>query len=148
MGEYTTFVCRECGYTADRIRWGVSVNDPRQRFMPADCVECKAIAEVDLTGADIHVDEFHCVVCGSQLFFLEKAASYTCPKCKANDMELHPGRVLVRPSGARDAARAVPADAPSRRRRAAYLTMTTGLPVGTRRSPRARRRCACARSRG
>ncbi len=29
MGEYTTFECRECGYTADRIRWGVSVNDPR-----------------------------------------------------------------------------------------------------------------------
>ena len=40
MGEYTTFVCRECGYTADRIRWGVSVNDPRKRFMPANCVEC------------------------------------------------------------------------------------------------------------
>jgi Zn finger protein HypA/HybF involved in hydrogenase expression len=91
MGEYTTFECRECGYTADRIRWGVSVYDPRQRFMPAYCVECGAIVEVDMTGADIHVDEFRCVVCTSELFFLEKAASYTCPKCKAHDMKLHQG---------------------------------------------------------
>ena len=67
MGEYTTFVCRECGYTADKIRWGVSANDPRKRFMPAVCVECKALTEVDLTGADILVDEFHCLTCGSQL---------------------------------------------------------------------------------
>ena len=91
MGEYTTFVCRECGYTADRIRWGVSVNDPRKRFMPAICVECKTIAEVDLTGADIMVDEFNCLKCGSQLFFLEKAQSYVCPKCKAKDMKLVQG---------------------------------------------------------
>jgi predicted RNA-binding Zn-ribbon protein involved in translation (DUF1610 family) len=91
MGEYTTFVCRECGYTAERIRWGVSVTDPRKRFMPAICVECKAIAEVDLTGADIMVDEFNCLKCGSQLFFLEKAHSYTCPKCKAKDMKLIQG---------------------------------------------------------
>lgn len=91
MGEYTTFECRQCGYKADRIRWGVSVYDPRQRFMPAYCVECGIIVEVDMTGADIHVDEFRCVVCGSELFFLEKAASYTCPKCKAQDMLLHQG---------------------------------------------------------
>lgn len=91
MGEYTTFECRECDYRAERIRWGVSVYDPRQRFMPSYCVECGTIVEVDMTGADIHVDEFHCVVCGSELFFLEKAASYTCPKCKAHDMLLHQG---------------------------------------------------------
>ena len=82
MGEYTTFVCRECGYTADNIRWGVSVNDPRKRFMPAVCVECKAIAEVDLTGADILVDEFHCLTCGSQLFFLEKATRTPAPSAR------------------------------------------------------------------
>jgi len=91
MGEYTTFVCRQCGYTAERIRWGVSMRDPRIRFMPAFCVECKEIVEVDLTGADIMVDEFRCVKCGSELFFLEKAASYTCPKCKAHDMQLIQG---------------------------------------------------------
>jgi predicted RNA-binding Zn-ribbon protein involved in translation (DUF1610 family) len=91
MGEYTTFACRQCGYSADRIRWGVSMYDPRQRFMPAYCVECGTIVEVDMTGADIHIDEFHCVVCGSELFFLEKAASYTCPKCKAHDMQLQQG---------------------------------------------------------
>ena len=91
MGEYTTFECRQCGYTAERVRWGVGVHDPRQRFMPSYCVECGTIVEVDLTGADIHVDEFRCVVCGSELFFLEKSASYTCPKCKAHDMMLHQG---------------------------------------------------------
>jgi predicted RNA-binding Zn-ribbon protein involved in translation (DUF1610 family) len=91
MGEYTTFECRECGYTADRIRWGVGVHDPRQRFMPGYCVECSTIEEVDLTGADIHIDEFRCVVCGSELFFLDKATSYTCPKCKAQDMMLRQG---------------------------------------------------------
>ena len=88
MGEYTTFECRQCGYKADRIRWGVGVYDPRQRFMPA---ECGTIVEVDMTGADIHIDEFRCVVCGVELVFLEKAASYTCPKCKAHDMLLHQG---------------------------------------------------------
>jgi predicted RNA-binding Zn-ribbon protein involved in translation (DUF1610 family) len=91
MGEYTTFECRQCGYTAERIRWGVSVNDPRRRFMPAYCVECGIIVEVDLTGADMHVDEFPCVMCGSELFFLERSASYSCPKCKAHDMSLHQG---------------------------------------------------------
>ena len=70
MGEYTTFECRQCGYTADRIRWCVSVDDPRRRFMPGYCVECNTIVEVDLTGADLHIDEFRCVVCGSELFFL------------------------------------------------------------------------------
>lgn len=91
MGEYTTFECRECGYRAEGIRWGVSVLDPRRRFMPAYCVECGIIVEVDLTGADIHVDEFPCVMCGSELFFLERSSSYTCPKCKAHDMLLHQG---------------------------------------------------------
>ena len=62
-------------------------------FIPefAVCVECKALTEVDLTGADILVDEFHCLTCGSQLFFLEKAYSYTCPKCRAKDMQLIQG---------------------------------------------------------
>jgi Zn finger protein HypA/HybF involved in hydrogenase expression len=91
MGEYTTFVCRECGYTADNVRWGVSANDPRKRFMPAVCVQCKEITSVDLTGADIMVDEFHCSACDCQLFFLEKAQSYVCPKCKAKDMQLIQG---------------------------------------------------------
>jgi predicted RNA-binding Zn-ribbon protein involved in translation (DUF1610 family) len=91
MGEYTTFECRSCGYKAEQVRWGVSANDPRVRFMPAYCVECGAIREVDLTGADLIVDEFDCPDCGSQLFFLEKAASYTCPKCKAHDMRLIQG---------------------------------------------------------
>ena len=91
MGEFTTFECRECGYRAEQIRWGVSMRDPRIRFMPAFCVECKTICEVDLTGADIMVDEFTCLTCGSQLFFLEKAASYTCPKCNAHDMRLVQG---------------------------------------------------------
>jgi hypothetical protein len=61
MGEFTTFECRECGYRAEQIRWGVSMRDPRIRFMPAFCVECKTICEVDLTGADIMVDEFNCL---------------------------------------------------------------------------------------
>jgi predicted RNA-binding Zn-ribbon protein involved in translation (DUF1610 family) len=91
MGEYTTFVCRDCGYTAERIRWGVSMSDPRIRFMPAYCVECGTIVEVDLTGADLMIDEFPCVKCGSELFFLDKAASYTCPKCKAHDMKMEQG---------------------------------------------------------
>jgi predicted Zn-ribbon and HTH transcriptional regulator len=91
MGEYTTFVCRDCGYTAERVRWGVSVTDPRVRFMPAYCVECGAIVEVDLTGADLIVDEFTCVKCGCELFFLDKAQSYTCPKCKAHDMKMEQG---------------------------------------------------------
>ena len=91
MGEYTTFECRQCGYTAERIRWGVSAYDPRQRFMPGYCVECGAIVEVDLTGADLLIDEFRCVVCGCELAFLDKASSYACPKCKAEDMMLHQG---------------------------------------------------------
>jgi predicted RNA-binding Zn-ribbon protein involved in translation (DUF1610 family) len=91
MGEYTTFTCRKCGYSAERVRWGVSVSDPRQRFMPAYCIECGTIVEVDLTGADLMVDEFTCLRCGRELFFLEKAASYTCPKCKAHDMLLKQG---------------------------------------------------------
>ena len=91
MGEYTTFMCRECGYTADRIRWGVSVNDPRKRFMPAMCVECKAIAEVDLTGADIMIDEFNCLKCGSQLFFLEKAHVVHLPEVQGQRHEAMQG---------------------------------------------------------
>jgi Zn finger protein HypA/HybF involved in hydrogenase expression len=91
MGEYTTFTCRSCGYRAERIRWGVSTNDPRQRCMPAYCIECGTIVEVDLTGADLMIDEFTCLKCGRELFFLEKAASYTCPKCKAHDMQLEQG---------------------------------------------------------
>jgi DNA-directed RNA polymerase subunit RPC12/RpoP len=91
MGEYTTFECRRCGYRAERIRWGVSVRDPRQRFMPAYCVECGVIVEVDLTDADIHVDDFTCVLCGTELVFLERSRSYTCPKCKAHDLLMHQG---------------------------------------------------------
>ena len=91
MGEYTTFECRACGYEAGHVRWGVSVYDPSRRFMPAYCVECRTIVEVDLTGADLHVDEFRCGACESELSFLEKASSYSCPKCEAADMKLVQG---------------------------------------------------------
>jgi predicted RNA-binding Zn-ribbon protein involved in translation (DUF1610 family) len=92
MGEYTTFECPRCGYRAERIRWGVGMTDPRVRCMPAYCVECGIITEVDMTGADIHVDEFRCIDCNSELVFLKKAESYVCPKCKAPDMDLHQGQ--------------------------------------------------------
>ena len=91
MGESTTFHCDVCNYESQEIRWGVSVVDPRRRFMPALCMSCKTYVEVDLTGADLLVDEFTCLKCGRELFFLEKAASYTCPKCKAHDMQLEQG---------------------------------------------------------
>ena len=91
MGEYTTFSCRSCGYSTERVRGGVSTSDPRQRFMPAYCIECATIVEVDLTGADLIMDEFTCLKCGCELFFLEKAASYTCPQCKAHDLLLTQG---------------------------------------------------------
>jgi predicted RNA-binding Zn-ribbon protein involved in translation (DUF1610 family) len=91
MGEYTSFVCKECGYKAEQIRWGVSAYDPRIRFMPAYCVECGIIVEVDLTGADMMIDEFNCAKCGAELFFLDRGTSYTCPKCKAGDMKMEQG---------------------------------------------------------
>ena len=97
MGEYTTFTCRECGYSAERIRWGVSVNDPRQRFMPAYCIECGTIVEVDLTGADLMVDEFTCLKCGSELFFLEKARVLHLPEVQGARHEARAGRLLVSP---------------------------------------------------
>ena len=91
MGEYTTFECRECGYTAERIRWGVSVNDPRQRFMPALLRGVQAIVEVDLTGADIHDRRVPLRRVRQRAVLPREGASYTCPKCKAHDMMLHQG---------------------------------------------------------
>lgn len=91
MGESTTFHCDRCGYTSQEIRWGVSVADPRRRFMPAMCTHCKAYVEVDLTGADLCVDEFRCVVCGSEVTFIDKATSYGCPKCAGPNIRLRQG---------------------------------------------------------
>jgi len=68
-----------------------------------------------MTGADIHIDEFKCVVCGSELSS-SRSASYTCPKCKAHDMMLHQG----------DTGKERPP-----RRAPATSGMTTGLPAGT-----------------
>lgn len=81
MGESTTFHCGSCGYESAPIRWGVSMQDPRRRFMPAFCHTCHEYVEVDLTGADLLVDEFNCGRCGSHVFFVDKSESYSCPRC-------------------------------------------------------------------
>lgn len=91
MGETTTFVCEACGYESEPIRWGVSVENPRRRAMPAHCMKCKAYVEVDLTGADVLVDEFHCPQCDSEVFFIEKADSYGCPVCGRPGVKLRQG---------------------------------------------------------
>ena len=91
MGESTTFHCESCGYESGPIRWGVSVQDPRRRFLPAYCYTCKDYVEVDLTGADVLVDEFHCDRCSSQVFFLEKEESYDCPRCGAPGVHMRQG---------------------------------------------------------
>jgi predicted RNA-binding Zn-ribbon protein involved in translation (DUF1610 family) len=91
MGESTTFLCASCGYESRAIRWGVSVLDPRRRFMPAECMNCKDYVEVDLTGADLVVDEFHCDRCGNQVFFVERAESYGCPRCGGEKVDIRQG---------------------------------------------------------
>ncbi|GAB4244032.1 MAG: hypothetical protein Kow00122_00270 [Thermoleophilia bacterium] len=91
MGESTTFYCDSCGYESRQIRWGVSVLDPRRRFMPARCLQCKSYVEVDLTGADILIDEFTCPHCGSEVFFVERADSYSCPRCGAGNLRMRQG---------------------------------------------------------
>ena len=91
MGEITTFCCRDCGYESAAIRWGVSVTDPRRRYLPAHCMKCRDYVEVDLTGADLLVDDFFCANCGSQVFFVEKADSYTCPRCGGTNLSLCQG---------------------------------------------------------
>jgi Zn finger protein HypA/HybF involved in hydrogenase expression len=91
MGESTTFICEACGYESRPIRWGVSVEDPRRRAMPAHCMKCKAYVEVDLTGTDVMVDEFHCAQCDSEVFFVDRADSYGCPVCGSPGMKLRQG---------------------------------------------------------
>ena len=91
MGESTTFHCDVCGHVSQEIRWGVSVVDPRRRFMPAQCMSCKTYVEVDLTGADLCVDEFLCQVCGNEVTFIDKATSYGCPKCSNPNVRLRQG---------------------------------------------------------
>jgi len=64
MGEYTTFVCRECGYTAENIRWGVSANDRAS----ASCRPSASNARHRRgrpDRADILVDEFNCLTCAA-----------------------------------------------------------------------------------
>ena len=89
MGENSIFECRSCGYKTPIVRWGVSVNDPRQRFMPALCLHCAAIIEVDLTGRDILVERFTCPDCGSGIIFFERSQSYNCPRCQAPDLTIN-----------------------------------------------------------
>lgn len=91
MGESTTFHCDECGYESKEIRWGVSVVDPRVRFMPAKCSRCREYVEVDLTGADLCVDEFRCRTCGAEVTFIDKATAYGCPKCPSPTIKLRQG---------------------------------------------------------
>jgi len=54
-------------------------------------MKCKAYVEVDLTGADVMVDEFHCAQCGSEVFFVDRADSYGCPVCGSPGMKLRQG---------------------------------------------------------
>lgn len=91
MGELTTFRCNACGYVSAAIRWGVSVQDPRRRFLPAHCGKCCSYVEIDLTGADLLVDDFFCPECGTQVFFLQEAATYSCPSCGSKEMHLIQG---------------------------------------------------------
>lgn len=91
MGESTTFYCEACGYASRQVRWGVSVLDPRRRYMPGRCPQCATYVEVDLTGADILVDSFTCPFCGSDVFFVEKGESYGCPKCGRPDVKMRQG---------------------------------------------------------
>jgi predicted RNA-binding Zn-ribbon protein involved in translation (DUF1610 family) len=91
MGESTVFHCESCGYESLEIRWGVSVTDPRRRFMPAHCMHCKTYVEVDLTAADILVDEFLCPTCGTEVFFVQRSDSYGCPRCGHPGVRLRQG---------------------------------------------------------
>lgn len=91
MGESTSFYCEACGYESAQIRWGVSVVDPRKRFMPAHCMHCKSYVELDLTGADMLVDEFCCPTCDSEVFFVERGDSYGCPRCGTSGVRLRQG---------------------------------------------------------
>jgi len=91
MGESTSFHCRRCDYESGQIRWGVSMLDPRRRFMPAECMHCRTYVQIDLTGADLLVDEFTCPDCGTAVFFVEKQQSYPCPRCGGGEVDLRQG---------------------------------------------------------
>lgn len=88
MGEYSVFECRKCGYKSKQIRWGVGQDDPRFRFLPAHCSQCREIVEVDLTGHDVLIDTFTHSECGTQVLFFQKDQSYACPKCNAPDVRI------------------------------------------------------------
>ena len=89
MGELTTFECSKCGYRAANVRWGAGQMDARVRFLPAHCMNCKKIVEVELTGRDILIEEFTCPGCGHPVFFFEKGESYRCPACGEPGMAIH-----------------------------------------------------------
>lgn len=91
MGESTIFQCATCGYESPTIRWGVSMEDPRRRFMPAECLSCRSYVEVDLTGADLVVDRLSCGACGAPVFFIEKAETYACPRCASHHVRIRQG---------------------------------------------------------
>ncbi len=91
MGESTTFHCESCDYESRQIRWGVSQLDPRRRFMPALCLQCKSFVEIDLTGADILIDEFTCPHCSAEVFFVEQGDSHHCPRCSTPGLKLRQG---------------------------------------------------------
>lgn len=88
LGEYTTFSCSACGYSAEHIRWGVGVTDPRVRFLPGRCDRCREIIEVELTGRDPLIEEFRCRRCNSLIFFFEKGQSYGCPRCGTPNLRI------------------------------------------------------------
>ncbi len=91
MGESTVFYCESCGYESLEIRWGVSVTDPRRRFMPAHCMHCKTYVEVDLTAADILVDQFLCPTCGTEVFVFSRFNPLGCPRCGHPGVRLRQG---------------------------------------------------------
>lgn len=91
MGEWTTFQCGSCGYESRPVRWGVGVNNPSRRFMPALCPSCNEYVEVDLTGADMVVDQFTCNLCGGEVGFVERRDAYGCPRCAGPSVRLTQG---------------------------------------------------------
>jgi len=59
--------------------------------MPAHCMRCKTYVEVNLTGADILVDEFTCPHCEGEVFFVDRSDSYGCPQCGSSELRLRQG---------------------------------------------------------
>lgn len=89
MGEFTIFECPDCGYRSRTIRWGVGTDDPRIRFLPAQCASCGIYTEVELTDRDILNETFACGDCGGAINFLRQVESFECPRCKSRAVRLH-----------------------------------------------------------